>query len=57
MSVWTNVRVAESSDPTEIARAVVEGFYELGVEHRELFHAVVVARVNRGGDPGIALWG
>jgi AcrR family transcriptional regulator len=48
-----NVSVAGTSDPEEIARAFVKGFYELAVEHRELFHTLVAARV-KGGDPVLA---
>jgi len=51
-NTW-NVSVAETTDPEEIARAYVEGFYELGVEHRELFRTLIGARV-QGGDPALA---
>jgi AcrR family transcriptional regulator len=51
-NTW-NVSVAETTDPEEIARAFVKGFYELGVEHRELFRTLIAARV-QGGDPALA---
>src|ERR1700752_4584356 len=50
-NTW-NVSVAAASDPAEVTRAFVKGFYELGVEHRELFRTLIAARVN-GGDKAL----
>ncbi len=44
----SNEKLAAASDMTEVLRTFVQGCYELSVEHRELFHTVVAARVNRG---------
>ena len=51
-NTW-NVSVAGATDSEEIARAFVKGFFELGVEHRELFRTLIAARV-QGGDPVLA---
>lgn len=48
-----NVKVAGTSDPEDVARAFVKGFYELATEHRELFHTLIGARV-KGADPTLA---
>jgi len=47
-----DVRVAADSDPFEITRSFVKGFYALAAEHRELLHTLVAARLN-GGDPAL----
>ena len=51
-NTW-NVSVAAAFDPAEVTRAFVKGFYDLGVDHRELFRTLVAARV-KGGDKALA---
>lgn len=46
-------RTPASSDPYEIARTFVEGFYAFASEHRELLLTLMAAQV-RGGDPALA---
>jgi AcrR family transcriptional regulator len=48
-----NVSVTSKSDPTEVARSFVKGFYVLASEHKELFRTLVAARVE-GGEPTLA---
>jgi AcrR family transcriptional regulator len=48
-----NVSVTSESDPTEVARSFVKGFYGLASEHKELFRTLVAARV-KGGEPTLA---
>src|SRR5262249_2091313 len=48
-----DVAVAAESDPMEITRTFVKGFYELASEHRELLQTLVAARLN-GGDQALA---
>src|SRR5215213_4154516 len=48
-----DVGVAADSDPMEITRSFVKGFYELAAEHREVLHTLIAARL-RGGDPALA---
>ena len=48
-----NVSVASESDPAEVARSFVKGFYGLASEHKELFRTLVAARV-KGGEPTLA---
>jgi AcrR family transcriptional regulator len=52
-AVRWDVRVAADSDPVEITRSFVNGFYELAAEHRELLHTLVAARMN-GADRALA---
>jgi AcrR family transcriptional regulator len=51
-NTW-NISVASATDPTEVARSFVKGFYSLAVEHQELFRTLVAARV-KGGEPALA---
>ena len=46
-------RPPASSDPEEITRSFVKGFYNFAVEHRELLLTLTAAQV-RGGDPALA---
>ncbi|MFE3000831.1 TetR/AcrR family transcriptional regulator [Nocardia sp. NPDC059246] len=48
-----DVSATSASDPTEIVRSFVKGFYNLVVEHRELFQTLLAARI-QGGDPALA---
>jgi AcrR family transcriptional regulator len=48
-----NVSVTSETDPSEIARSFVKGFYGLAFEHKELFRTLVAARV-KGGEPALA---
>jgi AcrR family transcriptional regulator len=48
-----NVSVTSQSDPAEVARSFVRGFYGLASEHKELFRTLVAARV-KGGEPALA---
>jgi AcrR family transcriptional regulator len=48
-----NVSVTAESDPVEVARSFVKGFYGLASEHKELFRTLVAARV-KGGEPTLA---
>jgi AcrR family transcriptional regulator len=48
-----DVSVAADSDPMEITRSFVKGFYELATEHREVLQTLIAARL-RGGDPALA---
>ncbi|ORW99944.1 hypothetical protein AWC29_26660 [Mycobacterium triplex] len=48
-----NVTVAAQTDPAEVARSFVKGFYGLAAEHKELFRTLVAARVI-GGEPVLA---
>jgi AcrR family transcriptional regulator len=48
-----NVSVTSESDPAEIARSFVKGFYGLASEHKELFRTLVAARV-KGGESALA---
>ena len=48
-----NVAVTSQSDPAEVARSFVKGFYGLASEHKELFHTLMAARV-KGGEPALA---
>jgi AcrR family transcriptional regulator len=48
-----NVTVTAESDPTEVARSFVKGFYGLASEHKELLRTLVAARV-KGGEPTLA---
>ena len=48
-----NVSVTSQSDPAEVARSFVKGFYGLAAEHKELFRTLVAARV-KGGEPALA---
>ena len=43
-----NVTVTSESDPAEVARSFVKGFYGLASEHKELFRTLVAARVTGG---------
>ena len=45
--IW-NVSVTSESDPAEVARSFVKGFYGLASEHKELFRTLVAARVTGG---------
>jgi AcrR family transcriptional regulator len=45
-----NASVTSETDPTEIARSFVKGFYGLASEHKELFRTLVAASV-KGGEP------
>jgi hypothetical protein len=45
--------VTSQSDPAEVARSFVKGFYGLASEHKELFRTLVAARV-KGGEPALA---
>lgn len=51
-TTW-NVNVTSETDPAEIARSFVKGFYGLADEHAELFRTLVAARV-KGGEPVLA---
>jgi AcrR family transcriptional regulator len=44
-----DVDVAADSDPMEITRSFVKGFYALADEHRDLLHTLIAARL-KGGD-------
>lgn len=48
-----NVSVTAESDPVEITRSFVKGFYGLASEYQELFRTLVAARV-KGGEPTLA---
>jgi AcrR family transcriptional regulator len=48
-----DVSVARESDPVEITRSFVKGFYALATEHRELLHTLMAARL-KGGDQALA---
>ena len=48
-----NVTVTSESDPAEVARSFVKGFYGLASEHKELFRTLVAARV-KGGESTLA---
>ncbi|CQD17640.1 TetR family transcriptional regulator [Mycobacterium lentiflavum] len=51
-TTW-NVRMTSQTDPAEIARSFVKGFYGLADEHQELFRTLMAARV-KGGEPVLA---
>lgn len=51
-TTW-NVRMTSETDPAEIARSFVKGFYGLADEHKELFRTLMAARV-KGGEPVLA---
>jgi len=44
---------AASSDPEEITRSFVKGFYAFASQHRELLMTLTAAQI-RGGDPALA---
>jgi AcrR family transcriptional regulator len=48
-----DISVAADSDPMEITRSFVKGFYELAAEHREVLQTLIAARL-KGGDPALA---
>jgi AcrR family transcriptional regulator len=48
-----DVDVATDSDPIEITRSFVKGFYALADEHRDLLHTLMAARL-KGGDRALA---
>jgi AcrR family transcriptional regulator len=48
-----NVSVTSESDPADVARSFVKGFYGLADEHKELFRTLVAARV-KGGESALA---
>lgn len=56
VNAWTTSWRAEplaSSDPFEITRTFVRGFYLLALEHRDLLRTLMTARV-KGGDESLA---